>query len=246
MMKISFGEFRENNIQFRVISSKLMERYKSSQSFVLSEMIHGEYRFSKTSREIALLLLDVAFNWIIMLENYIIRDSGKTFGPKSVKYALATMQEMDNYRVNIMFKNEDIFDKKIAEPWNENHTRKMTYLRDIVVEAEGFSDIEAFAMIVNLIIEMADTIKFELYEIDYLANGGRKPFLCLTDLSVVMFHERKILPMINRAKIYKKYFNTGNEFILKNYSQEPNPISYISKLESEGIQIKNKYNTISA
>jgi hypothetical protein len=237
-------DFTENNIQFRIVSSKLLEKYKSTQSFVLTEMLYGNYNFSKASREIALLVLDVVFAWLVGLENYLIRDCTSIFDKKAVDFAIRTADEAEAHYVSTIMIHDSIFDSKISKLWIDNHIVKMDMIREVIRRCEGLQDIEGFSVIVNTLLEMADSMRLELYEVDYIANNGKNPFLCLTDLSIMAYEEHSTMPIVDRAKRYKEI--TGREtFVLKNYSQEPNPVVYVKNLEEEaGIIIENKYNMI--
>ena len=240
-MTINYQKFTENNIQFRIISSKLIERYKSTQSFVLSEMLHGQYNFSKTSREIALLAMDITFAWLIGLENYLIRDNSPFFDKKACLFSLRSMRKADRYWMNVIDNHEDIFEKKITKVWKEIHNLKMNIAKKVIESCEGLSDLEAFSVISNYIIEAMDALKFELYEIDYIVNNPNgQPFLCFTDLCIVAKEELNIDYSIEKANIYISKFDIKDGFIFKNYSQELNPITYVMNLEKHGIVIKNK------
>ena len=241
-MRIDYHDYVENNIEFRIVSSKMIERYKSTQSFVLSEMIHGEYKFSKTSKEIVLLVTDTVFAWVIGLENYLIRDGVPVFDTEAKDFAIKKAIEVEKYYMDIIRTKSEIFDSEIAEVWESVHIEKFSNILEILSELEGTSDIEAFSTIVAILIEMLDTLKFELYEIDYLVNDGEDPFLCMTDLCIISTQQygKFLLPI--RAKIYNERFNIKEEgFIFKNYSQEINPITYLQALEDDGIKISNKY-----
>jgi len=240
MMKIDFKDFTENNIQFRVISSKLLERYKGAQSFVLSEMIHGKFKFSKTSRELAILIMDTTFAWLIQIENYIIRDNEKTFNIDAVNFSIKSFEEMDMYILSLVDKHHDIFSENVSIPWRMIHKTQTELAKTVIKSAEGLSDLEAFSTIANVIIEMIDTMKFQLYEIDSMNNQTKKPPLCLTDLCILSVSEFDLFPMLERARVYNDVFKVDSGFYFKNYSQESNPFTYIKKLEDAGIKIVNK------
>jgi len=239
-MTIDFRDFTENNIQFRVISSKLLERYKGSQSFVLSEMVHGKFKFSKTSRELAILIMDTTFAWLIQMENYLIRDDDSIFNKNAVEFSMKSVNELDAYILSLINKHSDIFSEKVSTPWRLIHESQISLITKVIKSVEGFSDIEAFSTIANVIIEMIDTLKFQLYEIDSLNNETSKPPLCLTDLCILSVSEFDFFPMLERAKVYNSIFDIENGFYFKNYSQETNPFVYIKKLEDGGIKIANK------
>ncbi len=239
-MTINYQKFTENNIQFRIISSKLIERYKSTQSFVLSEMLHGQYKFCKTSREIALLAMDITFAWLIGLENYLIRDNSDYFDRKAVDFALKTMRDADEYWAKVMEENPGIFNPIITNAWEEVHNIKIDMTFKIIESCEGLHDLEGFSTITNFIIEKMDALKFELYEIDYMVHNGENPFICFTDLCIIAKEELGFNYLRKKASTYVKLFDIKDGFNIKNYSQELNPITYVLDLEKHGIHIKNR------
>ncbi len=243
-MTINYLAFTENNIQFRIVSSKMIERYKASQSFVLSEMLHGEYKFSKTSKEIALLVMDVTFGWLISFENYLIRDGVDFFDENAKTFIINSAIESEKYYMDIIKSRTDIFDNEIVSVWDTVHQSKFNMIIELLNKNIGKSDIESFSTIVSVLIEMIDTLKFELYEIDYLVHGGNKPFLCLTDLTIMSLHDFGQNQLISRGELYSSHFNIEKKFLLKNYSQEHNPIIYLREFEDAGFNIPNKFSLI--
>ena len=237
MKMINAIEFTENNIQFRIISAKLLERYKATQSFILMEMLHGDYKFSKTSREISLLVTDISFSWIMSLESYLIRDGVSQFTKEAADFAEETLDENRLYVQEVFKKNPSIFDEKIVKVWRKVQDDKIKISRTILDKCVGKEDMEAFSIIANTLIEALSSLKFELYEIDYIVNNGKRPFLCLTDLNVLLrdFYDENLLT--KRALIYKKCFNIDS-FALKNYSQEDRLRYYSKDLERAGISLQ--------
>ena len=233
-------EFTENNIEFRISSSKMMERYKNTQSFVLSEMLYGEYKFSKTSKEIALITMDIVFGWIVTLENYLIRDRRELFNENARLFSDESAITARDYYLKTIEEHPSIFKKEVVDVWMDLHNDKFAMLRKVLEGCVGMRDIDAFSYIVNTLTEAMDALKFELYEIDYLLENGKRPFLCLSDLSLVVLRDFNENQLLFRAGVYKKHFNISDTFILKNYSQEHNPIVFVRELEDNGIIIENK------
>lgn len=239
-MTINYLEFTENNIEFRISSSKMMERYKNTQSFVLSEMLYGEYKFSKTSKEIALITMDIVFGWMVTLENYLIRDRRELFDENARLFAHESAETARDYYFNTILKHDEIFKKEVVDVWTDLHNDKFSMLLNVLGSCVGMKDIDAFSYIVNTLTEAMDALKFELYEIDYLLENGKRPFLCLSDMSLVILRDFNKNQLLFRAGVYKKHFDISDSFVLKNYSQEHNPIVFIRELENNGITINNK------
>ena len=231
--------FVENNIHFRIISSKILERYKSTQSFVLTEMIHGQFKFSKTSREIALLKMDIWFLWLNDFESYLIHKAGNIFEQKDVEYATNEINITREYYRSTVDSRDDIFDRSFVSVLNRIDDLKFKDSEMFITECSGKSLIDTFASVSNFLIEIIDTLKFELYEIDYLINGGKKPFLCMTNLCVLYETKLHSTPLVDRALVYIDEFNISNGFIFKNYSQEMSPVKCLESIQKANIKINN-------
>ena len=243
-MTINYLEFTENNIEFRISSSKMMERYKNTQSFVLSEMLYGEYKFSKTSKEIAILTMDIVFGWMVTLENYLIRDRREFFDERARLFSTESVEKARDYYIKVITSHKDIFREDIIEVWLDLHRNRFKMIISVLDSCVGMKDIDAFSYIINTLTEAMDALKFELYEIDYLTEKGKRPFLCLSDLPLVILRDFGENQLLFRSEVYKKHFNVGEHFILKNYSQEHNPIVFIRELEDNGITIDNKQSVL--
>jgi len=243
-MTINYLKFTENNIEFRISSSKMMERYKNTQSFVLSEMLYGEYKFSKTSKEIALLTMDIVFGWIVALENYLVRDRREFFDDRARLFSTESIKKARDYYIDVITSHKNIFREDIIKVWLDIHANRFDMMLAVLDGCVGMKDIDAFSYIVNTLTEAMDSLKFELYEIDYLTEKGNRPFLCLSDLSLVILRDFGENQLLFRSKVYKKHFGLGDNFILKNYSQEHNPIVFIRELEDAGIIIDNKQSVL--
>ena len=239
-MTVNYMDYTENNIEFRIVSSKMVERFKSTQSFVLSEMLYGEYKFSKSSREIVLLVMDTAFGWITSIEDYLIRDSVDIFDEKAKDFAVESLKRASQYALDTVTGKPEIFQTTLGDVWKIVHVKKKEIMFRALDECIGKRDLDAFSTISALLIEMLDSLKFELYEIDYLINDGSKPFLCLTDLNVYDMHVAGDNDLLFKANLYTEKFPIEKTFAIKNYSQEHNPIIYVSELEHNGYTVINK------
>jgi len=70
--KIIFPEYAQNNINFRIVSSHTISKFKEAQAFDFNEINTAEYKdkFSKSTREIVLIEYDYWFNFLLEVERY--------------------------------------------------------------------------------------------------------------------------------------------------------------------------------
>lgn len=161
------------------------------------------------------------------------------FDKEAIEFSIKTAHEAAECYTEVVNSRPDIFDVKFVAVWTESHQDLFNALLEVIRANEGKKDIDAFAMIANFLVELMDTLKYELYEIDYLMQGGKKPFLCMSDLCVLYtkLFNKSILP--DRAKVYMKHFDLQPEFYFKNYSQDMSPLRCVMALEDSGIKIVN-------
>jgi len=104
-----------NNISFRVSSSKVISEYKIAQSYILNEVEFGEYSFSRTSKELALLLTDTISSWITKLEKRIISSKYSShIDPKVVEEAIESSKLCTDYMIEVYTSRNDVFDDNIT------------------------------------------------------------------------------------------------------------------------------------
>ncbi len=233
-------DYKINNIVFRISSSKVLENYKRVQGFVLSEVQYGQYNFSKVSRELALLYTDSAFKILLQIEQLMVR-CGKQHIDSEIAYKIIKiMIDQIDYMVGVVSHNEDVFDPKFIEIWRDIHL-PISKLVERVVEASIGDTIEnAFQSIGGILTDSIDTVRFELYELDYMYNNGKKPFLTITELcSPVMTYLHRNLPEA-RARIYMEKLGAENRFSLQNYTDSyATFITCAEKLVESGLMVTN-------
>jgi len=237
-MKIEYKPYSENNINFRIESSKALERFKAQQFFILTEVKDGSYKFSRTSRELAIIFMDTLFAWLIAVENYLIRSRGNVFTEKNKSDILDRLEEALAYISMIIKENEEIFDNIESCVILDILSLRHHYVEKFFEKLVGESKIESFVSTVNFLVEAMDNFRFELYEVDYLSNGGKKPFICITDFMLDMFNEFSQCIALDRATEYERIFGVDS-FVLKNYSSSPTIASQLHCLRENGIGVKN-------
>jgi len=237
-MKLEYRPYSENNILFRISSTKALERFKAQQFFVLSEINSGSYKFSKTSRELAILFTDVMFGWLLSVEHYLIRSDSSVFIEEHKNTILDRLKESILYINNIVSENKDIFDNRESRIVIDNVSLRHEYVERFFKELVGEYIADAFSAIAAILTESIDSFRFELYEVDYLINCKKNPFICITDFMLNIYTQYRYCIAVDRASLYKKVFKVDS-FKVKNYSSASVISSQVNCLRDNGIKVTN-------
>ena len=230
-------EFVENNIRFRIISSKMLERFKNTQSFTLTEMLHGQYQFSKTAREIMLLSMDKWFQWLLLFERELIRNPSDVFDENMCLEMIQESHETTRLVREILMKHTEVFERDMTEIWLTSTETGFLGWSEVLAAYSGKEDIEAFSGIATFLTEIMETMKFILYEIDYLVSDGSDPFICLTNTCHLAKTEYGIDILSPRINTYKSFFPEITRLTMKNYSDIKSIKTCASELSTTSIEI---------
>jgi len=238
-------DFKSNNIGFRIISAKILERYKNTQSFILNEMENGKYKFTGTSKEIALLYADSAYRWLERLEYSIISHKYTVeLTQERIEELTSSLAACNEYITGIIKSHPEVFkDKAIAEAWMALYTTKETQIRmmdevpRIVNQLKDKVATVIFTKIGELFADALDEVRLTLYEIDSMATtNGEKAPLCVSDWDIERIDDA--LPRIMfKANYYMEHFNV-KAFRLKDFTLSSSFFRQYSRIISEKIPIK--------
>ncbi len=228
-------EFIENNIRFRIISSKMLERYKNTQSFTLTEMLHGQYEFSKTSRETILLSMDRWFQWLLFFEKELIKNKENIFTEHLCLEMIEESHETTRSVRDTLVKFPDIFEREATEMWLTSTQTSFLGWSEVLASYVGKENIEAFSGVATFLTEIMETMKFILYEIDYLVHDGSKPFVCLTNTCILAKEKYGLNILEKRVDTYSSKYPGISNFILKNYSDSKSTQMCADDLSAKGI-----------
>ena len=237
-MKIEYRPYSENNILFRIGSAKALERFKSQQFFILSEVNSGSYKFSKTSRELVILFTDVMFGWLLSVEHYLIRSGSNVFTDEHRMVISDKLEESIAYINATILENEDIFDSRESCTIMDIISLRHHYVEIFFEKLVGENTIDAFSAIAAVLTESMDSFRFELYEVDYLVNHKKNPFICITDFMLNVYTQYRHCIALDRASLYKNIFGVES-FRVKNYSSASIISSQVNCLRENGIKVTN-------
>ena len=235
------SDYRTNNIIFRIASSKVLENYKSVQGFVLSEVQFGTYKFSRVSKELALLYTDSAFKILLQIEQMLVRSGKDTIDTDAAFKIIKIMTDQIDYMVGVVGKNKNVFDEDFISIWKDVHLPISKLIERVVENSIGANIITAFQAIGGILTDSIDTVRFELYELDYLINGGKKPFIAITELCGPVYTYFNISLPETRASIYQDRLGVGNKFELRNYTDSYSTFVLCAERLIEGGFIVNNF-----
>ena len=177
-------EYSPNNISFRVITSKLLADVKVYQAYVLSQVEHSEYEFTRTSKEIAILHSQRLYKWLEAIETHMIASgSYKVASKDDLLEILESSSSLFDTLKTIVTREEVFANQAIVEKYifflNESE-RKIAEILALnetdTIGAVLFSKLAAHAHATLSLLRLA------LYEADKLSKDNTQPFICINDV----------------------------------------------------------------
>lgn len=222
-----------NNIRFRSVSSKSLERYYNVKSFVLSEMSDGRRQFSETARETMLLIFNSYSSWIIDVESMMLNRC------EISELMLDTIYEKQDSLIStynaIMAGTPGAFSPEFIKVWRQVHKYVIRHFRQQSESILGLNSMLAFPLLIDTLIDSLRATLYELYELDCLLGSelvservttnrshisNMLTYLTVSDLQCLK-REGK-LPILERLRVYEeKTFkpNIQVPVIVKNFTE---------------------------
>lgn len=261
---LSNYDFFSNSIQFRIQSSKALEKFKNVQSFQLNQIVNGRFFFAQDRREILLLKYDLWSRWLYEVENLCIELSEDYSRDVVTSQDLEGVVELavktsEKYKSIILEEHYERFDTEFSSIWLEVHEDVFDYMLNTIRAYEGYSFIRLFTSVVDLVVDIMQHTLIELCEVDslfcklstecqtckhlpvcpnekFIKSKDQTPFVILNKFAEKV-HGTCIV--CDRIQIYKKYFDFSKIFI-KNYTDEQIPEDLIERIEEMGLEIDYK------
>lgn len=216
-----------------------MSKFKETQTFILSEVEFGKYKYSKSAKEFMLLYLDASFKMLIQIEDLIIKNHYTKFTAQAQRDIMSFMLNKSEYISKVIFHHNNFFSKELFSIWEDIHKPYREYISFKLKQLVDSSIEASFKSIGELIIEEIDMVRFEIYEIDRLAS---KQFpiqiLTVTNTCMKLYEEMKIVYPAYRAQIYIDKLDAQKGFSLRDYTDEPMRFIECKRLiEREGINV---------
>lgn len=245
--------FYSNNIDFRIVSSKAIEKFKNVQAFQLNQITNGKFYFKKDRKEILLLKYDMWSRWIYEIENLFIEmlshSSSTLIEWSHIIHLISLADKMnDKYKEVMLKERRDFFDENFVKIWLKGHKNAYNLLIQKFRDLLGYQFNIAFPMIVENVIQMMRYTLIELHELNgvysYFEDSETcepMPFMIYTDLDKVSCREFDRHLIIDRLDIYREHFDI-KELYIKNYSDNPFDPEIFDEIEERGIKINYRLN----
>jgi len=236
-------KFSTNSIDFRICSSKMLERWKNVQSFQLNQLVNGKFYFPKQLREVLLLKYDLWSKFLYEIENYCISHGDETIKQSDLEFCL-DLNDLTFQKFNaITTEHECQFDNKFMEIYHQINEPILQYIRSEINILDGTNIDVFFTGLVNTVIKMLQHELIVLHEFQYLNNHTTKiPALIITEFNEHMFNLTGVCFCSKRAEIYKKIHNLS-EVCVQNYTTNPINLVVADNIERLGIKINYKYSS---
>lgn len=219
--------FVRNNIRYRAAASKALEGYFNSKAFILSELLKASNGFSDTAKEILLLLFNEHAHWLWDVERLLLDKD--TITAEETVVMCHKLVELDKRVTTIFQEHPEVFSPGIVKHWQVIHRQPTLTLHDAIRSIEGSSQILAFPMATEYLMDYLSATLFEMYEIDALlgsdlvrqqeSTNRSQPDTIIMFLDDVTLAYRKITgkpPEYDRLAYYKEHLlMSDREFLVE-------------------------------
>lgn len=158
-----------NNIRFRSVSSKSIERYYESKSALLTILVDDNRQFSQVAREVMLLLFNSYSDWILKVESLLLNRS--IVEESDLTIIFRRFEEVLESNQNIFDIHENVFVPGFMDVWTKVHAHIPDHFRTMVRRIVGKSQLEAYPIITKALVDSLHCTFFELYEVDCLLGS---------------------------------------------------------------------------
>lgn len=163
-------EFYSNSVEFRIISSKALERFKNVQSFQLNEIMNGRYKFGKSRRELLLLKFDLLTKVLYETESLCIQFYHTNVANDVIINSVLSLLSKSSYLYTKIIKEDhpDSFDPVFSKIWLELYDINEHLLRERIKSFNGYNLTDFFNRLVDSVSALLQNSTFELFELDVL------------------------------------------------------------------------------
>lgn len=196
-----------NNIRFRSVSSKALERYYNAKSFILTELLDERKQFSKVAREIQLLFFNSYSDWASKVESLLLNRN--KVEDTDIQIIFQRYGEVINDNRQIFKIHSDVFLPEFFRVFAANHKHIPENFKREVRMTSGMSQLEAYPLIIEALVSALQNTLYELYEIDCLLGSNLVPQRVTSNASM----PDNIITYIDRGTL--DYYRETGIFIIK-------------------------------
>lgn len=237
-------EFYPNSVEFRIHSSKALEKWKNVQSFQLNQLMNSGFFFAPDRREILLLKYDMWSRWLYEVENLCIELGADHHSTIMEEHDMDIIISLANKTADAYFQiiteQEEYFNRDFGKIWLEVHEKAFNFLMNDLKKLQG-SFTNVFTAIVDLLVEIMQYTLTEIHELNHIMTDKQDKkdntiFLVVSPYCLRYFKETGEWLLSHRIQIYKKYFNFDSVYF-KNYTDGPIPKGLISNIKQCDVEI---------
>lgn len=168
-------EFYPNSVDFRIVSSRALEKFKNVQSFQLNEIRNGNYKFGESRRELLLLKFDLLTRVLIETENLCIQHYHNNITNDFIIDAAMSMlyKSRTLYEKIILEDHKDSFDDVFSAMWIEIVSTVEYVINERLRKLKGATLEVFYTEFVGIVSSSIQNSTFELFELDVqLSKSG--------------------------------------------------------------------------
>lgn len=232
-----------NNINFRIVSSNAIAKFKQDQAYDFNEINQNKNCFSGQAREVILLEYDHWFKWIVKLEKvFLMLSEDDDIELLYQKTNILLQNEMDDI-TEIMSVYTDYFSTELTSYMKFIHRYSFETLSGAVKTALKDNDVfSAYSRIVYLLSLYLQQVLLALQEIEQIMKREQPVAkIFFSDWCNEALKIDNIYPLVKRVDFFKSKFNVS-EFEIINHSNNVIPEACITSLKDLGISLSVKDN----
>lgn len=234
--------FFPNSIEFRIVSSKALEKWKNVQSFQLNQLINGKFFFDQDRRELLLLKYDMWSRWLVELENLFIElhEDTSIVRQKDLDVVIKLAKKTaEKYTTIIRDEHTHHFKDDFSEIWLETHNVAYEIMIEEIRKLHGTYE-GVFSEIVHLLCNIMQYTLTEIHELNEIFKDPEASEIFLV-ISNFCAHYAKTGNCVvsKRLKIYSKYFPFKSIWF-KNYTHDRLPTVLMNNVEASGFEVNYK------
>ena len=230
-----------NNINFRIVSSNAIAKFKQDQAYDFNEINQNRNNFSGQAREVILLEYDHWFKWIVKLEKvFLMLSEDDDVDLLYQKTNILLQNEMDDI-TEIMSIYTDYFSTELTSFMKFIHRYSFETLSGTVKTTLQENDVfSAYSRIVYMLSLYLQHVLLSLQEVESMIKRERSAGkIYFSDWCCEAAKIDNIYPLVKRVDFFKNKFNI-TEFEIINHSNTLEiPASCIIAIKNLGVSVIN-------
>ena len=211
--------YKENNIEFRIISADAIAKYKLSQAASFIQISRKELEIDLSPREVLLLTYDRIFELILKIEKMFLNRQELTSTDEIHKLVHDELMETFVLIERICENNTKVFNHDNIDFLKVIHLyAKEDLWYAFKSKMDNMLLTKAFKCIVDILIEYSQHVLLAMHEFNNNMLLKKDPFLCIGKYSLLP-KKSGFDSIINRAVFYSEHIENNN-YLIKNFTDE--------------------------